>query len=76
MKNKLFVHYDDESDFLELRIGEPTESYYNDVGNDIFERRDEKTDEVKGLAIFNFKKRTEKSMDIDVELPVRIQLLA
>jgi len=70
MKNKLFVHYDEDGDLLEIRIGEPTESYYNDLGNDVFERRDEKTDELSGLAIFNFKKRAENG--IDVELPVKL----
>ncbi len=75
MKGKLSIHYDEEGDFLELRIGGPTESYYEDLGDDIFQRIDEKTKEIKGFAVFNFRKRTEKQMDIDVDLPVNIQLI-
>ena len=65
-----------EGDFLELRVGKPTPSIYNDIGNDIFQRLDEKTGEVKGFAIFNFKKRTEKVKDINISLPVEIKILS
>ena len=42
MKNKLNIYYDEEGDFLEFRIGKPTPSVYNDIGNDIFQRIDER----------------------------------
>ena len=74
MKNKLNLYYDKEGDFLELRIGEPTSSVYESIGNDVFQRMDEKTGEIKGFAIFNFKKRTEKLKNIDVPLPVKIRI--
>ena len=74
MKNKLHLHYDEEADFLELRVGKPTTSVYEDIGNDIFKRIDEKSGEVKGFAIFNFKKRTEKLKDVEVPLPVSVKL--
>ncbi len=74
MKNKLHIYYDKEGDFLELRIGKPTASIYEGIGNDVFKRIDEKTEEIKGFAIFNFKKRTERLKDIDVSLPVEIKL--
>lgn len=74
MKDKLSIHYDEEADFLEIRIGNPTKSYFEDIGNDIFERLDEKTKAIKGFAIFNFKKRTENLNDINVNLPVKIDL--
>ena len=76
MKEKLNVYYDQEGDFLELRIGKPTSSYYDNLGNDIFQRIDEKTGKVKGVAIFNFKKRTEKLKGIDVPLPVQVKLFS
>ena len=75
-KNKLNIHYDEEGDFLELRIGKATKSYFEDLGNDVFERKDEETGEIRGFAIFNFKKRAEKQMDIDVSLPVEVRLVA
>ena len=74
MKNKLHIHYDEEADFLELRVGKPTASVYEDIGDDIFKRIDEKSGEVKGFAIFNFKKRTEKLKDVEVPLPVSVKL--
>lgn len=74
MKNKLHIYYDEEGDFLELRIGKSTPSTYDNIGNDIFRRIDDKTKEVKGFAIFNFKKRTEKLKNIDVSLPIELKV--
>ena len=74
MKDKLNIHYDEEGDFLELRIGKPTKSYYEEIKDDIFERRDERTNKVKGLAIFNFKKRTKNMKDLELDIPFEIKL--
>ena len=75
MKDNLYIHYDKEGDFLEFRIGEPTEAYFEEISEDIFKRLDEKTKKVKGFAIFNFKKRTEKLNDIKVSIPFKIELV-
>jgi len=70
MKEKMHIHYDQEGDYLEVRFGELGPAYYEDIGDDIFERRDEETDEIKGYAIFNIIKRREKQpKDIIVDLP-------
>ena len=74
MKNKLFIHYDEEGDLLELRIGKPTESYFEEIDKGIFERRDEKTNEVKGFKIFGFKKRAQKLKDIEISLPESLEI--
>ena len=74
MKEKLMIHYDEEGDLLEIRMGKPTDAYYEDLGDDIFERIDRKTKKVKGLAIFNFRKRNETETTIDVELPIKMSL--
>jgi hypothetical protein len=67
---KMFIHWDAEGDFLEVRFGKPTASYYEDLGDDVFERRDEKTKKVTGYAIFNIQKRKNKSpQDIAVNIP-------
>ena len=73
-KHTLNIHYDEKGDLLELRIGTATAAYYEDLGDDVFERRDEKTHEIKGFAIFNFTKRTKKLKDITVDLPVDVSL--
>ena len=74
MKNKLFIHYDEEGDLLELRIGKPTEAYFEEIDEGIFERRDEKTREVKGFKIFGFKKRAQKLKDIEISLPTSLNI--
>jgi len=67
---KMFIHYDNESDYIEVRFGKPTPSYYEDMGDDLFKRRDEKTDEVVGYAFFNVSKRKDQiPQDIEIELP-------
>jgi len=76
MKDKTYVHYDEEGDFLEVRMGKPTASYLKDIGNDLFERIDEKTGKIMGFAIFNLKKRTEKLKSVDVPLPIKLEISA
>lgn len=66
----MFIHLDPEADFLEVRFGKATPAYYENLGNDIFERIDRKTKKITGYAIFNIKKRNlQKIKDIEVELP-------
>ncbi|MBI2672112.1 DUF2283 domain-containing protein [Candidatus Woesearchaeota archaeon] len=72
-KEKLYLHYDEEGDMLEIRVGKPTISFMRDIGRDIFERIDEKTGKIKGFTIFNFKKRTEKK-SISVTLPLKREI--
>jgi uncharacterized protein YuzE len=73
MKN-MHIHYDQKGDFLEIRMGQPTKGHFNDIGDDLFERIDEKTGKVTGLAVFNFKKRTKNLKDIDLTLPFRFEM--
>ena len=71
MKNKknMSIYYDSESDYLEIRFGEPTESYYEKIAPDTFVRIDEKTGEIKGYAIYNTKKSSSPLKAINVEIP-------
>ena len=71
--NDMRIHYDEEADFLEIRIGEPTKGFFRELGNDIFERVDEETNRVIGVAVFNFKKRAEHGKDIELKLPFKIE---
>ena len=67
----MFVHYDTAGDFVEVRFGKPTPSYYENLGDDVFKRMDEKTGKVKGYAFFNVKTRKRKEpRDIVVDVPV------
>ncbi len=70
MKGNLHVYYDEEGDFLELQVGNPREGYFEEIADEVFERRDKETKEVIGLAIFGVKKRNLK----DISLPVQVQI--
>ena len=74
MKGNLRLYYDEEGDFLEIGIDKPSNGYFRDLGDEVFERVDEKTGKVKGIAIFNFKKRTEKLKEVELSLPFKIEL--
>ncbi|MAG47609.1 hypothetical protein CL617_03310 [archaeon] len=74
-KNELDIYYDEEGDLLELRIGEPKSSYYEEIEDGIFERIDEKTKEIKGFAVFSFRKRIKLGKDIKIPLPVNVQII-
>jgi len=76
MKDKLNIHYDEEGDLLEIQVGKPTPSYYDEIEDGVFKRIDEKTGKIKGFAVFSFRKRMHKNSEIMVKIPVKIQLRA
>ncbi len=70
MSQKMHIHWDSEADHLEVRFGQSKPSYYEDVGEDVFERRDEETNKVIGYAFFNVQKRKKQvPQDIIVDIP-------
>lgn len=74
MKGNMNIYYDEEGDFLEINIGEYTEGFFRDIGDGISERIDEKTGKITGIAILDFKKRTENLKELKISLPVKIEL--
>jgi len=76
MNEELSVYYDEQGDLLEIRVGKPTIAYMKNLGNDVFQRVDEKTGEIKGFSILNFKKRTGKLKPIEVSLPLKLKISA
>ncbi|MBI4159032.1 DUF2283 domain-containing protein [Candidatus Woesearchaeota archaeon] len=76
MKGKMNLYYDEEGDFLEIGISSATEGHFKNLGSGIFERIDEKTGEVMGIAIMGFKKRTQDLKEAKISLPIKIQLSA
>jgi len=68
------IHYDEESDFLEVFFGTPTPCLAEEIEPDIFLRRDEKTNEIKSLGIFSFKKRPEILKKILAKINLKIPL--
>ncbi|MEK6952453.1 MAG: hypothetical protein AABX29_05545 [Nanoarchaeota archaeon] len=78
MKGKLSLHYDEKSDYLEIFAGTPTPNYGEEVkgkrGITLF--RDNKTNEVIGIGILGFKKRSQDLKEIELELPVELKLFS
>ena len=68
-KKKITLHYDEDGDYLELYFGKIKEGYFREIGDKYFERIDAKTGEVVGYSIFNFTKRKEKFIDLDLLIP-------
>ncbi len=74
-KKNLDIYYDTEADILEIFIGEPTACYFDEIDNDLFEGKDEKTNELKGFKIFNFRKRGGMK-NIRIPLPANVKIEA
>ncbi|MBU3923824.1 MAG: DUF2283 domain-containing protein [Nanoarchaeota archaeon] len=75
MKGQLRIYYDEEGDFLEIRVGEARSNYGEERSDDITIFKDTETDEVVGIGILNFKKRA-NLRNFEVVLPVDIGLFA
>lgn len=71
MSEQAKVWYDKEGDFLEITT-ETKKGSFKAIGNDIFERVDEKGKPI-GVAIFNFLKRFEKGA-AEIPLPIMMTL--
>ena len=77
MKGPIDIYYDNEGDFLEITIlNPPSESYCEDINEDVFLRKDEKTGEIIGIGILNFKEHSDDLKDILVNVPVKINFEA
>ncbi len=77
MKGPIDIFYDEVGDFLEITIANPpSESYCEDVNEDVFVRKDEKTGDVIGIGILNFKEHSGDLNNILVKVPVRINFEA
>ena len=75
MKEEMRVYLDEESDFLEISVGTPSDSISIEIKPGIFIRKDEKTQEVKSVGILNFKKRAKGINEIiELKLPIKIEM--
>lgn len=70
---KMKVWYDERGDYLELTMSRK-KGFFKDVGNDIWERIDDKG-KIIGFSILNFKKRMDSKKQ-EVELPLNLSLTA
>ena len=70
------IYYDEEGDYLEIFIEGHSPTYGEEVGDDITLLRSKTTDEVIGIGILNFKKRTKSLRDIKLNLPFEVNFSA
>ncbi|MBI2110717.1 DUF2283 domain-containing protein [Candidatus Woesearchaeota archaeon] len=75
MKGKLNIYYDEEGDFLEINIGDYTKGYFKNLGGGVFERIDDISGKVTGIAIMSFKSRTKGLKEVEVTLPMQIEIM-
>lgn len=74
-KAKIEIDYDLEADILEIFIGSPTPSYYDEIDDDLFEGRDKQTGELKGYKILNLTKRGKEWLKkIKIPLPANVSI--
>jgi len=66
------LHYDQESDYLEIFIEGSSPTYGQEVGEDITVFRNKDTGEVVGVGILNFKKRTKSFDNLKLDLPLNV----
>jgi len=78
MKGKLNLYYDEESDYLEIFAGTIKPNHGEEVpdnkGITLF--KDNKTNEVIGIGILGFKKRSKDLKEIELELPINLGLFS
>ena len=68
------IYYDEEGDYLEITFGVSKEDYGEHISEDIVLFKDQKTEKVLGVGIFNFKKHTKDFSDLKLKLPFKINL--
>lgn len=73
MNKNLEIYYDSEDDTLEIFLGKPSECYYDEIEDDLFEGHDEKTGELKGYKVFNFLRRGGMK-NVKIMLPAKVEI--
>ena len=74
MENKMNIYYDDEGDYLEITSGDISNTYFDNMGNGLFKVVDKETGELRGIAIFSFKKRTKSLEELKLSLPFKLDI--
>ena len=74
MEGKMNIYYDEEGDYLEIFIEGSSPTYGEEMGDDITLLKKEGSNEVVGLGILNFRKRTKSLNDIKLNLPFKFKI--
>ena len=71
-KNNMSLWYDEEGDYLEITLEKSPDTYFHEVKKGFFEIIDRKSKKIVGYAFFNFTKRKEKFIDLELPIPQTI----
>ena len=72
---KIELNYDPEADLLEIFIGNPVPSHFNEIDDDLFEGHSKETKELTGYKIFNLNKRKQDWMkSVKISLPANVRI--
>jgi len=73
MKGGIDIHYDEKGDFLEITIMPvPENSYCEDIEEDIFVRKNSKTNDIVGIGILNFKIHAGNLKEKLANIPIKV----
>ena len=72
MNGQMSIYYDEEGDYLELYIAGASPTHGEEIDEDITIFRSEETNDIVGIGILNFKKRTKSLQDIKLNLPFAV----
>ncbi len=76
MNTEIYVHYDEESDTLEILSDLPDECSLHGLGNGFFEQLNARTGEVVGVAVVGVREKAREGLlrDLRVQLPAKMLL--
>jgi uncharacterized protein YuzE len=69
-RKELKVKYDAVSDIAYFSLGTPRKAISEEAGNGLVIRRDFDTNEVIGVTVIDFAKRTENNREFSIPLPL------
>jgi hypothetical protein len=73
MGSEVNIYYDEEGDYLEVAMGDISNSYFENLGNGTFQIIDKKTKKIMGFAVFSFKNRTKSLEMLKLSLPFKLE---
>jgi len=69
------IYYDNELDYLTIFVGSPITNYGEDIAEGVTVFKDQKTNEIIGIGIQEFKEKTNSLKEIELKLPFKISFM-
>lgn len=66
------IYYDDEGDYLTIFVGDSKPNYGEDIDDDITVFKNQKSDEIIGIGILNFRERAKSLKNMELKLPFKV----